>query len=306
MGSRFLNLIGEMEMFFKSLFVSIWILNSFASGAEANSASTGISLSSICQANLTKFPGPVEPDRIVSLCNQVQVLESCESEKGTPIYHFDSRPLSSPGKDAADEKRVLAIALIHGDEFESGSVARRWMQRLSEISARNHWRIIPIVNPDGWSEGKRTNSNGVDLNRNFPTNDWTKLAMSAWKSGKDLGDPRKFPGNVAGSEKEVKCISKQIEIYRPNFVVSIHTPYGLLDLDGPLEVSLPDFQFLSWKRLGTFPGSLGRYLWVDRKVPVMTVELRDEKILSYFSQIDALQDIGGSLAMKLSDFKNPL
>lgn len=32
----------------------------------------------------------------------------------------------------------------------------------------------------------------------------------------------------------------------------------------------------------------------------------DEKILSFFSQIDALQDIGGSLAMKLSDLKNPL
>jgi hypothetical protein len=121
-----------------------------------------------------------------------------------------------------------------------------------------------------------------------------------------MGDPRKFPGNVPGSEKEVRCISKHIEVYQPNFVVSIHTPYGLLDLDGPLDVNLPDIPFLSWKRLGTFPGSLGRYLWVDRKVPVMTVELRDEKILSYFSQIDALQDIGGSLAMKLSESKNPL
>jgi protein MpaA len=293
-------------MMFTRFFVSIWIFNSLAHGADNMPAAGAMTLASVCQANLTKFPGPIDSDKIVALCNQVQVLDSCESEKGAPIYHYDSRPFVGAPTSATNEKRVLAIALIHGDEFESGSVARRWMQRLAEISARNHWRIIPIVNPDGWAEGKRTNTNGVDLNRNFPSNDWSKHALSAWKSGKDMGDPRKFPGNVPGSEKEVRCISKHIEVYQPNFVVSIHTPYGLLDLDGPLDVNLPDIPFLSWKRLGTFPGSLGRYLWVDRKVPVMTVELRDEKILSYFSQIDALQDIGGSLAMKLSESKSPL
>ena len=221
-----------------------------------------------------------------------------------PIFHFDSKPVDSVKQ--GQGQRVLAIALIHGDEYESGSVARRWMQRIADISARNHWRIIPLANPDGWMKGVRTNANGIDLNRNFPSKDWEKNALSAWKSGKDHGDARKFPGNTPGSEKEVRCVSKHIEMYKPDFVVSIHTPYGLLDLDGPTQIDLPELPFLSWKRLGTFPGSLGRYLWVDRQVPVMTVELKDSKILSYFNQIDKLQDAGGVLALKLNGNRNSL
>ncbi|MEI8027165.1 MAG: M14 family zinc carboxypeptidase [Pseudomonadota bacterium] len=271
---------------------------------ETASAIPPVNLSNFCETSLTKFPGRIEPSNIAQICNRVQVLESCESEKGMPIFHFDSKPLESQIE--GQGQRVLAIALIHGDEYESGSVARRWMQRIADISARNHWRIIPLVNPDGWMKGVRTNANGIDLNRNFPSNDWEKNAISAWKSGKDHGDARKFPGNTPGSEKEVKCISKHIEMYKPDFVVSIHTPYGLLDLDGPTEIELPELPFLAWKRLGTFPGSLGRYLWVDRKVPVMTVELKDSKILSYFNQIDKLQDTGGVLALKLNGNRNPL
>ena len=43
--------------------------------------------------------------------------------------------------------------------------------------------FIPCLNPDGMSKNTRTNSNGVDLNRNFPTKNWgrtkeiTQLAM---------------------------------------------------------------------------------------------------------------------------------
>jgi hypothetical protein len=260
-----------------------------------------VPLATFCQTSLTKFPGKIEPSNISDLCNKVQVLEGCESEKGLPIFHMDSKPLE--GAQLGKGQRVLAMALIHGDEFESGSVARRWMQRVADISARNHWRIIPLVNPDGWVKGVRTNANGIDLNRNFPSKDWEKNALAAWKSGKDHGDARKFPGNTPGSEKEVRCISKHIEEYKPDFVVSVHTPYGLLDLDGPMEIDLPELPFLSWKRLGTFPGSLGRYLWVDRNVPVMTVELKDSKILSYFNHIDKLQDTGGLLALKLNPAK---
>jgi len=271
---------------------------------EAAPTMSAVNLADFCETSLTKFPGRIEPSNISQICNRVQVLESCESEKGMPIFHFDSKPVDSVKQ--GQGQRVLAIALIHGDEYESGSVARRWMQRIADISARNHWRIIPLANPDGWMKGVRTNANGIDLNRNFPSKDWEKNALSAWKSGKDHGDARKFPGNTPGSEKEVRCVSKHIEIYKPDFVVSIHTPYGLLDLDGPTQIDLPELPFLSWKRLGTFPGSLGRYLWVDRQVPVMTVELKDSKILSYFNQIDKLQDAGGVLALKLNGNRNSL
>jgi len=260
------------------------------------------SLLEICNSQMSRMPGKFDEAKVKTLCNQVQVMDDCSSEKGIPIYHYDSMV----NQGLAKGKKVLAISMIHGDELESGSVTRRWMERLSGISARNIWRVIPMANPDGWAEGKRTNANGIDLNRNFPSKDWEKNAIPAWKGGKDHGDSRKFPGKFAGSEREVKCLAKHIEQFTPDFVVSVHTPYGLLDLDGPQDIELPKIPFLSWKRLGTFPGSLGRYLWVDRQVPVMTVELKDEKILEYFNQLDLLQDTSGNLAIKLTGGSAPL
>ncbi len=39
-------------------------------------------------------------------------------------------------------------------------------------------------------------------------------------------------------------------------------------------------------------------MWKDRGVPVLTIELKDQKILSDWAEVDQLQDVLGTLALR--------
>jgi len=54
---------------------------------------------------------------------------------------------------------------------------------------------------------------------------------------------------------------------------------------------------LPWVSLGNFPGSLGRYMWIDRGVPVLTVELKQNG-LKHLEEFDRLQDVTGTVAIQ--------
>ncbi|MFA5582899.1 MAG: M14 family zinc carboxypeptidase [Bacteriovoracaceae bacterium] len=199
-------------------------------------------------------------------------LVGCISSENREIPHFDFI-----ARESGLKKRILVISGIHGDEPEAMELNQMWKERLERIGRpSNHWRIIPKLNPDGVVRKTRYNANKVDLNRNFPTKDWGKLAHSSWEKFHKR-HPRRYPGATAGSEAETLCLIKHIEDYRPDLVVSIHTPYGQFDFDGPANKKLKT-SILPWKRIGTFPGSLGRYLWEERGIPVLTIELRTDSL----------------------------
>lgn len=260
----------------KTLFVILFSLSAFA-----------VDHSETCVSLLSKSKGPFKQKSLEKACMQVKLLDGCISAKGTPIVHFER-----PGNDKA-KKRILVFSLIHGDETDAGALVRYWMERLVEIDPRNDWRIVPVLNPDGYAAKTRTNANGVDLNRNFPTRDWSEEAEKYWKI-KTASNPRRFPGSTPGGEPETKCAIKHIEDYKPEFVVSIHTPLGVLDFDGP-RVKPPPFGYLPWKSLGHFPGSVGRFLWAERNIPTLTAELKPS-LPSSFNTFDHLQDVLGQLA----------
>jgi protein MpaA len=244
--------------------------------------------SEVCLSLLEPISGgPFQKNFLNKACANVSVLESCQSVNGTPIFHFDRL-----GHDKS-KKKILVFSLIHGDEKGAGVLARYWLERLTDIDPRNDWRIVPVLNPDGFKSNTRVNANGVDLNRNFPTQDWDQTANQYWKE-KTSSNPRRFPGSVAGGEPEVKCAIKHLENYKPDFVVSIHTPLGVLDFDGP-KVKPPSYSFLPWHSLGHFTGSLGRFLWAERKIPTLTTELHGSLPKS-FQAFDDLQDVLGKLA----------
>lgn len=244
-------------------------------------------LSDDCVTELKKFPGVSDDKLLKQACEKVQMDALCVSVEGRPIFHYDKL-----SKDP-NAKRVLVFSLIHGDETPAGTVGRYWMERLEGIDPRNSWRVVPILNPDGVKLKTRTNANKTDLNRNFPTRDWNELAFSYWKKH-TRENPRRFPGNGGGSEPETKCAMKQIEDFKPDFIVSVHTPLKVLDFDGPKMNPPPKFDYLPWRSLGNFPGSLGRYMWFERKTPVLTMELKDS-LPPNLGPFEKLQDIIGSL-----------
>jgi hypothetical protein len=136
-----------------------------------------------------------------------------------------------------------------------------------------HWRFIPVLNPDGVlsQPPRRVNANGVDLNRNFPTPNWERDAAVYWEK-RTKKDPRRWPGRKPLSEPESRFLHEQMQSFKPNLIVSIHAPYGVLDFDGP---SVPPSRLgrLYLDQVGIFPGSLGNYGGVHKGVPVVTIEL---------------------------------
>ena len=239
-----------------------------------------------CVESLGAYKNYKAKSNLEKSCEKILQKESCRSVNGKPIFHLDQK-----GKNQK-AKNILVISVIHGDEIGAGSLGRYWFERVQEIDPRNNWRIIPVANPDGALKKSRTNAAGVDLNRNFPTADWEAEATNFWKN-EAKGSARKFPGSKAASEPEVTCIMDHIEEFKPQFVISVHTPLNVLDYDGP-KVPAPNYSYLPWRRLGNFPGSLGRYLWVEQKVPVLTAELKPN--LPVGSKVfDQLQDVIGQL-----------
>jgi protein MpaA len=210
------------------------------------------------------------PNVSLSLCAAAGLESgSGRSVKGVPLY---TRDVKAEGA----RLRVLVMGGIHGDELSSGAVAMHWIalaKQPAQMPQPVHWRFIPVLNPDGvmMQPPRRVNANGVDLNRNFPTPDWSRDAAVYWEQ-RTRKDPRRWPGPRPLSEPESRYLHEQMQSFKPHLIVAIHAPYGVLDYDGP---SVPPSKLgrLYLDQVGIFPGSLGNYGGVHKGVPVVTIEL---------------------------------
>ena len=230
-------------------------------------AATGSPPPQVKSEAICDFLVPRLPNVKVTLCQKAQLQPTAgQSVQGRRIYFRDVSA-------AEPELRVMVIGGIHGDEKSSASVVLHWIQHASETPSNAQWRFIPLANPDGLNAkpARRVNANGVDLNRNFPTPQWSKEAKFYWET-RTRRDPRRWPGPKPLSEPESRFLHDQLESFKPHLIVSIHAPYGLLDYDGP-SVPPPKLGRLFLDQVGIFPGSLGNYAGVHKGVPVVTIEL---------------------------------
>jgi hypothetical protein len=198
---------------------------------------------------------------------------SVKSVQGRQIMLREFKP---PQSNAA---RVLVVGGIHGDELTAVSVVFRWLELLQQSAddaTQFHWRVVPVLNPDGLlaKPPTRVNARGVDLNRNFPTHNWSREAPRYWKEA-TRRDPRRFPGTAPASEPESRWLHDEITRFKPDVIVSVHAPFDVLDFDGPpTGVEVPArFGRLHLNRIGVYPGSLGNFGGLKEGIPVVTLEL---------------------------------
>jgi murein peptide amidase A len=231
-------------------------------------------------------------------CNQMELQHSAYTTNARSLAYKDYLPIGNK----APLGRVLLIGGIHGDEFSSVSVVFKWMEILNRHhSGLFHWRFVPAANPDGLLKEKsqRQNYNGVDLNRNFPSADWESQAHTYWVDVAQR-NPRRHPGPAQASELETQWLVKQIEMFRPDVIVSMHAPFHLVDYDGP--PSGPEkLGGLYLRELGVYPGSLGNYAGIGLNLPVVTVELKSAGIMPRNSEIHRMwRDLVGWLQKQLA------
>ncbi len=245
---------------------------------------------------LAKYPvidysdSPISPEEeltVDSYCTAISNRLSSVSKKGclasnhrlSPFKTVDGNPIVvtefAPKTEREPLGKILVIGGTHGDELTSVSTAYKWISNLNKFhSGLFHWHITPALNADSVLKrpSTRQNKNGVDINRNLPTPDWNKQSALRWeKLSKNI---RKNPGTSAASEPETQWIMHEIATFEPDAIVSIHAPYGILDFDSPQLNNAPkNFGRLQLNLLGTYPGSLGNYAGIQRKIPVLTLEL---------------------------------
>jgi murein peptide amidase A len=239
--------------------------------AKANTArpGPGADLGRWCQG-----VSALETEGSLERCLSLQLSDGGgHSVKGIPLWSTDI----APPAESPLPLRVLVLGGIHADEAASVILVMDWIARARQGGATQpvHWRMAPLVNPDGFflPSRKRVNSRGVDLNRNFATHRWSEEARQYWIKA-TRRDPRRFPGPTALSEPESLWVHQQIESFQPQLIVSVHAPYGVLDFDGPPP---PPSRLgsLMLDQVGIYPGSLGNYGGIVLGVPVVTIELRN-------------------------------
>ncbi len=200
------------------------------------------------------------------------------SAQGAPILIKEYPPLEN----REPMGRVLLIGGVHGDEYSSVSVTFKWLRTLDKHhSGLFHWRISPLMNPDGLLKKKstRTNANGVDLNRNFPTLNWKEKSKYYWEV-RTRKNPRRYPGSRPLSESESRWLYDEINNFKPDVIIAVHAPHGIVDFNHSGDARAPKkIGRLHLDLLGTYPGSLGNFAGVQRSIPVLTVELEHAGIM---------------------------
>lgn len=165
---------------------------------------------------------------------------------------------------------TLFFGVFHGDE-PAGEIALRrlieYLIKTPEILAGHSVTICPIANPDGLSAGTRVNARKVDINRNFPAQNWSS-------EGKGT---RYWGGPEAASEPETQAIISLLETVRPDKIVSIHAPLRNVNYDGPAGELAKRMSQLNGYPVEPdigypTPGSFGNYIGRERKIPTITLE----------------------------------
>jgi murein peptide amidase A len=173
--------------------------------------------------------------------------------------------------------RSLILAGIHGDEPQTTVLLSAALRSIHSNDVR--MPVILCANPDGLSRGTRSNAHGVDLNRNFPSQDWKAGSTYYRSTPRTERDVELSTGSRPASEPEVRDLIRIIHDLHPETIISLHAALGCIDdpRDSPLgrwlaaSTRLPIVSDVGYET----PGSLGTW-GEELGIHVITYELPDE------------------------------
>lgn len=163
------------------------------------------------------------------------------------------------------QDKILVIGVFHGEESQGKFLIDEYLK-----DHTSNLLFVDCLNPDGMAKNERTNANGVDLNRNYPTKNWQLSEKDQY-----------FGGESPASEIETKFVIEILEEYKPKAIVTLHSPYKIVNFDGPARdlaqkiseiINYPVEESIGYPT----PGSFGTYCGVERNIPTITLELDEE------------------------------
>ncbi|XGC82317.1 M14 family zinc carboxypeptidase [Bdellovibrio bacteriovorus] len=182
------------------------------------------------------------------------------TSKGMPVVAYEF-------KNGGPE--VLILGGVHGDEVEGVIAAQELLKHFaSAFPYKLNLTLVPQFNFEGVIFKTRGNGNGVDLNRNLPTKDWSP----------EVKTPRYHPGPAAGSESENKGLMKYLDEKKPAFILSLHSWHPVLNVNGDCrkvaEILAAKTGYKIDDDIGyPTPGCLGTYTGLERGYPTITYEI---------------------------------
>lgn len=160
---------------------------------------------------------------------------------------------------------VVIIGVFHGDEPQGEYLINQYLK----LKPNSNLLMIPRLN----NCNTRVNRNGVDLNRNFPTQNWELSEKNEY-----------FGGEQPASEEETRFIINTVEKYNPKIILTLHAPYKIVNYDcgGKCDLDIVEkiskiMNYPIEKSIGyPTPGSFGTWAGIERNILTITLELDEE------------------------------
>lgn len=215
--------------------------------SSSSSSSTSTSTSSTSTTSTSTIP-PTTTTTVPQFLGEESIGTTVEGRTITAFHR------GTPGGIV-----ILVVGVIHGNEDDGLAIIDQ-LRTMPLPEGYDVW-LMPAINPDGYANQARGNSNGVDLNRNFP-HDWTPIAAPGeWE----------YSGTEGASEPETQAFIDFAGRINPALTIwyhqDLHTVSPSSGKDGPLRRHYAERTGLDYTSItgGTYTGVAAT--WVRRAVP---------------------------------------
>lgn len=219
------------------------------------------------------------------------------SSIGTSV---DGRPITAY-KFGSGPSMVLYIGAMEGNEQNSSELLSAWLPNIDanpgKIPSYRTIVVIPTINPDGFAADIRTNAAGIDLNRNFPANNWQTQVTEPLANTVVTNDGGPYPL----SAPESQALANFELANRPRLVLTEHSHGGIVEANdagdsdalGAQYAKLAGYKAIPTSQIGNFFDytTTGAFEdWVHDKLglPVLEIELQSPTNDEYSRNLPAL------------------